>query len=189
MHKSAWMTGAIFFQLYSKLGDQVLDVGSLDVNGTLRDAVPQSVAYIGADIVAGKNVDVVLSDPHVLPLDSNRFDLVISSSCLEHDEFFWLTFAEMARVVRPGGFIYLSAPVQGPVHRHPIDAWRFYPDAGKALARWAQRQGQKIELVESFLLQLEAEFWQDFVAVFGKAPFTAPQERLSDRFPSAQHRT
>ena len=42
---------------------------------------------------------------------------------------FWVTFAEMARVVKAGGFVYISVPVNGPVHRHPMDCWRFYPDA------------------------------------------------------------
>jgi hypothetical protein len=45
----------------------------------------------------------------------------------------------MARVVKSGGFIYLNAPSNGYVHNHPLDIWRFYPDAGIALEKWAKK--------------------------------------------------
>jgi SAM-dependent methyltransferase len=188
MHLSAQQTGAAFFDLYSKIGDRILDVGSLDVNGTLKDVVPEGRMYLGMDVVSGKNVDIATKDPHSFPFISEAFNIIVSTSCFEHDEFFWLTFSEMARVVKTRGFIYISVPVQGPVHRHPIDAWRFYPDAGKALARWAQRRDYKIELVESFILPKNGDIWTDFVAVFSKAPHSPPAERLVDRFPTARHR-
>ena len=32
----------------------LLDVGSLDVNGTYRSVIPESLQYVGLDIVAGE---------------------------------------------------------------------------------------------------------------------------------------
>ena len=166
----------------------VLDVGSLDVNGTLRPFVPPGMDYCGVDMAAGPNVSLVLDDPYRLPFGA-EFDLVISTSCLEHDEFFWLTFAEMARVAKPGGFIYMSAPTGGVVHRHPVDCWRFYPDAGVALARWADRSGWPVALVESFILPPGAAGWSDFVAVWEREPAEARRGPLiAERFPQAMHR-
>jgi len=185
MHPSALATGREFFAIYGKAGGKVLDVGSLNVNGTLRLVAP--LEYIGCDRENGPGVDVVLKDPYILPWPSDEFDLVVSTSCFEHDEFFWETFVEMARVVKPGGFIYMSAPVQGPVHRHPVDCWRFYPDAGGALARWAQRSDLKIELIESFILPPSFDVWSDFVAVWGKVPFRVPSRKLNEAFSNAQH--
>jgi hypothetical protein len=98
------------------------------------------------------------------------FDLVISTSSLEHDPMFWLTFAEMARVVKPGGFVYISAPANGPYHGHPGDCWRFYADAPKALADWATHSGHTLELVEAFMMPPISDVWIDCVAVFGKPP-------------------
>lgn len=193
MHDTARLTGEGFFKVYGQpgpgqTGQSILDVGSMDVNGTLRPFAPQGSTYVGVDISFGPGVDIVLDDPHEFPQrDTNAFDLVVSTSCFEHDEFFWLTFGEMARVVKPGGFIYLSAPVNGPVHNHPIDAWRFYPDAGQSLARWATKCGYLLILLESFLMPPQTDIWTDFVAVFGKPP-TPLVGRLSDLFPQSLER-
>jgi SAM-dependent methyltransferase len=190
VHDTARQTGEAFFRSYVTDNAAVLDVGSMDVNGTLRPFA-LGETYIGCDVERGPGVDIVLIDPYTLPFDADRFDVVVSTSCLEHDEFFWLTFAEMARVVRPGGFIYINAPTGGNVHRHPVDCWRFYPDAGRALARWAVRSGHNVSLVESFVRPAGLEGWVDFVAVFGKRHggiLTRPPKFLADNFPDAIHR-
>ena len=38
------------------------------------------------------------------------FDLVLSNATLEHDKSFWLTVAEMRRVLRPGGMMLVGVP-------------------------------------------------------------------------------
>ncbi len=177
MHDTAALTGDAFFRCYgdplmmlSGALPRILDVGSQDVNGTLRPYAPQPSLYIGVDMVAGPGVDTVLAYPYEFPYRDNLFDLVVSTSCLEHDPMFWRTFAEMARVVKPGGFIYVSAPANGPYHGHPGDCWRFYADAPKALADWATHCGHKLELVEAFMMPPMRDVWVDCVAVFGKPP-------------------
>jgi SAM-dependent methyltransferase len=61
----------------------------------------------------------------------------VSGQAFEHIEYFWLTWLEMARVLKPGGLIFLLAPSRGYEHRHPQDCWRFYPDGFNALANYA----------------------------------------------------
>lgn len=150
---------------------RVLDIGGSDVNGSYREifAHPR-YAYTAADIAAGPGVRLVLEDPYRLPLDDASIDIVISGQMLEHCEFFWLTFAEMVRVLRPGGFIFLIAPSAGPEHRYPVDCYRFYPDAYRALARYTH-----CELVDLWLD--ERGPWKDLVGVFarhGPPPASAP---------------
>ncbi len=192
MHDTAIETGRAFFECYGRASGTILDVGALDVNGTLRPLAPSGMTYTGCDTAAGPNVDVVLEDPYRLPFADGRFGLVVSTSCFEHAEFFWLLFAEMTRVTRRGGFIYLSAPTGGPVHRHPVDCWRFYPDAGKALANWSERAGSRVDLVESFIRPPGRENWSDWVAVFGKrlmgGLLVRPDKFMTDTFPDALHR-
>jgi TPR repeat protein len=54
MHDTAFAIGRKFFELYGdKPGLRVVDVGSQDVNGTLRDALPQDCEYIGVDLEPG----------------------------------------------------------------------------------------------------------------------------------------
>jgi SAM-dependent methyltransferase len=190
MHDTASLTGEAFLRLYGAQfgpGRRILDVGSRDVNGTLRPYAGNDVEYVGVDVEPGPGVDVVLEDPYQLPFPDASFDLVLSTSCLEHDPLFWLTFDEMARVARIGGFLYMSAPVQGEVHRHPVDCWRFYPDAGIALVVWAGHCGHPLRLVESFQLPPLADQWVDYVAVFERCRAVG-EVRISDLFPRAKER-
>lgn len=180
MHNTAAATGKAFFEFYARPQDSVLEIGSLNINGTLRDGARGLASYHGVDMVAGLDVDQVLSDSHVLPFADDSYDLVVSSSSIEHDPMFWVTFGEMVRVARK--FIYLSAPVQGPVHNHPLDCWRFYPDAGIGLAQWGRKLGFDINLAESFLHPPVGDIWWDFVAVFVKNSSPLPEGTLSRRF-------
>jgi SAM-dependent methyltransferase len=162
--------GAAFFRHYLPVPSaKVLDVGGLDVNGTLRSTVPSGWEYVSADIAAGPGVDVVLDDSKTLPFGDDAFDAVVSTSVFEHDLFFWMTFDEMCRVCRHGGYLYLNAPSNGAYHRYPDDCWRFYPDAGVALTRWAARCGKRMTLCESFVALDFEDTWNDFVGIFRKA--------------------
>jgi len=154
---------------------RVLDLGGSDVNGSYRDifAHPR-YAYTAADIAAGPGVQLVLQDPYRLPIDDGSVDIIISGQMFEHCEFFWLTFAEMVRVLAPGGFIFLIAPSAGPEHRYPVDCYRFYPDAYRALARHAN-----CRLLEVW--RDERGPWQDLVGVFTRHDDLPCADPLAER--------
>lgn len=117
---------------------KVVDIGSYDVNGSYKPFFSRhGWDYTGVDLAAGPNVDRVLDSPYKLPLPSHSADLIVSGQAFEHIEYFWLTWLEMARVLKPGGLIFLLAPSRGYEHRHPQDCWRFYPDGFNALANYA----------------------------------------------------
>ena len=42
--------------------------------------------------------------------EDDSFDLVLCCSTLEHDKHFWLSVAEMKRVLRPGGLLAIGVP-------------------------------------------------------------------------------
>lgn len=114
---------------------QVVDIGSYDVNGSYRALFTDPRwKYTGVDLVEGPGVDIALSSPYKLPLRSESVDLVLSGQAFEHIEYFWQTWLEMLRVLKPGGRIFLIAPSRGPEHKYPQDCWRFYPDGYRALA-------------------------------------------------------
>lgn len=169
MHDTAMINGERFFHTYIK--DRpvtVADIGAQDVNGSLRSVAPANAKYLGVDYVAGKGVDVVLDDPYSLPFEDNSLDAVVSSSCFEHAEFFWVLFLEILRVLRPDGLFYLNVPANGVFHRYPVDCWRFYPDSGVALANWGKRNGFDPTLLESYTSAQRNDVWNDFVSVFLK---------------------
>ena len=117
----------------------ILDLGSCDYNGSYRPLFTHKRwRYLGVDLVAGKNVDLVLRDPyHWRELKSESADVIISGQTFEHTEFFWETILEIARVLKPHGLCCLIAPATGPEHRYPLDCWRIHADGFRAIARHA----------------------------------------------------
>ena len=80
MHDTAMDAGKAFFAQYGRDDAVVVDIGSQDVNGSLRN-VARCKEYIGLDFQNAKGVDIVLEDPYKFPLVDNFADLVVSSSC------------------------------------------------------------------------------------------------------------
>ena len=178
MHPTAMSNCQSFFTAYGASFAQhqhvkVVEIGAQNVNGTLRDTCQSNFEYIGVDFTQAIGVDIVLEDPYKLPFGDESVDVVLSSSCFEHSEMFWLVFLEILRVLKPNGLFYLNAPSTGSFHRYPVDCWRFYPDSGAALVKWAQRHGSKPALLESYT-QIAGN-WQDYVAVFLKDESCAAQ--------------
>ncbi len=146
---------------------RVLEIGAADVNGSYRGDVERfGFDYVSADIDPSSGADLIMADPYRIPTADNAFDIVISGQMLEHCAFFWKAFEEMARVVNPAGFIFLIAPSAGPIHRYPVDCYRFYPDAYQALADHAG-----IHLIDVFH-DLRGP-WNDLVGVFSHRPVPA----------------
>jgi len=109
-------------------GLRVLDIGSLDVNGSYRPLVERfEMEYVGIDAEAGPNVDRVAS-AYSLPRDIGEFDVVLSGQTLEHLLLPIVATEEMKRVCRAGGWVLLVAPFVCAEHRFPVDCWRFLPD-------------------------------------------------------------
>ena len=166
MHDSAITNAKRFFSTYAKHKESglVIDIGSQDVNGSLRSVCPPWFDYKGVDFQEAANVDIVLTDPYKLPFADQSVDIVVSSSCLEHSEFFWLTWLEIVRVVKPDGLIYINVPSEGQHHPYPVDCWRFRLDAATSLMNWANRNGYPTRLLEAYTDQ--AWPWKDFVAIY-----------------------
>jgi hypothetical protein len=183
MHTSALVSGRLFFECYWQDGfERILDVGSQDINGSLRSVAPASATFTGVDMGPGNGVDLVLSDPWIYPFPDRHFDAVISTSCWEHDPMFWLTFLEGLRVLSPRGFLYVNAPSSGTYHGYPLDHWRFYPDAGIGLEIWGRRMLHQVRLVESFVTdqKIGEVAFNDCVMVFTKDPTFVPTRYLQD---------
>lgn len=173
MHDTAYYFGKLFYDVYVPKGQnvQIVEIGSQNVNGGLREIFTTPYTnFVGLDFVPGNGVDKVLENPYVLPYNDNTCDIVLCSSVLEHSEMFWVLFLEIVRVLRRGGLFYLNVPSNGDFHRWPVDCWRFYPDSGRALQKWAQYNNYEFNLLESFIGNQANDIWNDFVAVFCKGP-------------------
>ncbi len=173
MHPTALNNCKLFFDTYSQSFKnqstvKIVEIGSQDVNGSLRSVTPPQFEYVGVDFVEGKGVDIVLDSPYSLPFENDSVNIVLSSSCFEHSEMFWLVFLEIMRILKPAGLFYLNVPSNGAFHRYPVDCWRFYPDSGDALISWAKKNGINAALLESYVSSQHLDQWNDFVGVFLK---------------------
>jgi SAM-dependent methyltransferase len=103
---------------------RILEIGSYDVNGSVRDLFPDT-DYLGIDMREGKGVDRVMNGAK-LDFDDASFDGVLYLETMEHDKTFWLTLAEISRVLKKGGRLIITARGIGfPLHDYPGDYYRF----------------------------------------------------------------
>lgn len=177
MHKSslAHVQGLVHKYLSASTNRplNIIDIGSYDVNGSYKQFfLHPAWKYTGVDLAAGPNVDVVLQSPYRLPFPSHSVDVIVSGQAFEHVEFFWLTWMEMVRVLKPGGHIFLVAPSRGPEHRYPQDCWRFYPDAFRALAKYVGMELLHVSTDWEPHTDLESAPWGDTVGVFRQPPLS-----------------
>lgn len=137
MHSSAYADAALFVENYLMESAElsIADVGSYDVNGTLKPLLSKpNWKYTGLDISAGPNVDVVLASPYIYPISHHgKYDVVVSTQCAEHVPEIWNWIGAVASLCRPGGLVYISTPNTIGYHAYPLDCWRIWPDGMKAL--------------------------------------------------------
>lgn len=112
-------------------GKRVLEVGSLNVNGSIRATIEsqEPALYWGVDIEPGPGVDEVISVHDLIKrFGAEKFDLVISTEMLEHVEDWRDALRNLKAVVKVGGTLILTTRRPGfPRHCHPHDHWRFTP--------------------------------------------------------------
>jgi SAM-dependent methyltransferase len=103
---------------------QVLDVGGRlqPYRSLLGDRIR---LYVAIDPVLEGMLDIVAVGEHLPFLDEN-FDLAICTQVLNYTANPARVIAEIYRVLKPGGSLYLSAPAIFP--RYHDQRWRFMPD-------------------------------------------------------------
>ena len=177
MHSSAILNLERFFKIYLKKFNNptILDYGGAS-HGKQTTALNilkryyTNYKYLTLDVAPNKNVDIVLKDPYKInELEKESIDIIICTSVFEHIEFFWLTYLEILKLLKPKGIFYLNVPSNGNFHRWSTDCWRFYPDSGNALVKWGKYNKFKPICLESFTTKQILECgWNDYVSVILK---------------------
>ena len=120
MHETSIENMKYFIETY--LGDMrnltVLDVGSLDINGSYRPLFPNTT-YHGLDIQSGDNVDIVAENPYCWDIRNNTYDCVVSGQTFEHIKYPEKTINEINRVLKTNGWLCIIAPSRGQRHEEP----------------------------------------------------------------------
>jgi hypothetical protein len=88
----------------------VLDIGSLDINGN-NHYLFTNYKYVGVDLGEGKNVNIVSRGHEYKTQD--RYDVVISTECFEHDSFWVDTFKNMYEHLKSGKMFVFTCASDG----------------------------------------------------------------------------
>ncbi len=109
---SAWGYDPIATQVIQAHTDGLV----LDAGSGFKQTIFEHV--VDAEIVGYPSTDVLSVGEH-LPFADGAFDAALSLNVLEHVRDPFRCAAELARVVRPGGTLYASAPFLQPYHGYP----------------------------------------------------------------------
>jgi SAM-dependent methyltransferase len=169
---------------------RVLDLGARLSPGqklTHRQLLSEhDIEYAGIDVQSGNNVDVVMPKPYRIPAPTRSVDVLLSGQVFEHIPFFWATMLEIARVLRPDGYAFITAPSRGHVHS-TYDCWRYYPDGYRAMAAYSglklieahtdfpPKNGRRHDFTA---IDPDVSYWGDSVGVFQK-PTRYPHARAA----------
>jgi SAM-dependent methyltransferase len=173
MHDTSKISGELFLKTYCKENYKILEIGGSTFNGgSFRYYCEKlNIKYMSIDIEKNEGIDYVINPGDKYPFEPESFDIVISSSCFEHDPCFWITFKEMCRITKLNGYIYVSAPSNGAYHKYPGDNWRFYSDAGQSLSYWSGIKYNNdniypVKVEETFHIYPKADVWIDFICIW-----------------------
>ena len=112
MHPSVmeWVGKKVQAARSAKPALRVLEVGSRDINGTVRLLFLRAWRHIRASISSKGPASMSSSTRTNSPstFAPNSFDVVVSTEMLEHDSEFWTSMAMMGEVLKPGGLLLIS---------------------------------------------------------------------------------
>lgn len=97
-------------------GGVVLEVGATGDADTLLTLplLSRAARRVGLNMepqAALPGIEMVTADANAMTMFADAtFDVVLCNSMLEHDRHFWLSVAEMQRVLKPGGLLMIGVP-------------------------------------------------------------------------------
>lgn len=132
---------------------------------------------VNLDVFPFPEVDIV-SDATALPFATGSVDGAVSESVFEHVPRADLVAREMVRVLKPGGYFYVSAPFIHPYHASPDDFNRWTVSGLKFLFTDPDRMaGMEVEIVETGMrsgpwsaLLMFLAYWLGVLFSFGYKP-------------------
>jgi ubiquinone/menaquinone biosynthesis C-methylase UbiE len=140
------------------------------------DAVPKQIWAPASQHRDVPNLKFVIADAANLPYEVGSFDLALAHLMLHHIEPIGPVFAEMFRVLRPGGqFVAMEpAPIAGMLGHHEISK-NEAPVAARVFAEQARNAG---------FIDIEIKYWWHRMSTSILGPFS-PGYRLVAKVPGS----
>jgi hypothetical protein len=116
--------------------DKVLEIGGLDVNGTIRPLFPQN--YISTDMREGKGVDEVLDIMDTFAVvefekKHGKFNTIVSCETFEHIENPFRAARNIKFLLKDNGLFFISVPFYFKIHDYSSDYFRYTPEGLKSV--------------------------------------------------------
>lgn|GEM_PF-1600462 len=130
-------------KLIAKYGDlkaiaRVLEIGG-SISANFSNCIPWAT-YYNLDIENSQSIPTIVGDiTKALDIESNSFDLIYSNNTLEHIKEPWLAAEQICRILKPGGYCYVSTVWSWRYHPVPVDYYRFSPDCLEFLFRSVEK--------------------------------------------------
>lgn len=93
-----------------------------------------------------------------IPVESEYFDLILMTQVLEHLPEPYLVLKELNRITKPGGSIWISAPLYFPEHEIPYDFYRYTQFGLSYLIEKAGFEIDRIDWLEGYYGTLSRQF-------------------------------
>ena len=128
---------------------KIVEFGSCDVNGTVRPLIGQA-EYIGIDLVAGPNVDIVMDCREYL----GHADIVLCLEVVEHEKDLDGVIQTIVDTMEPEGLALITCatnprPPHSAVDGGPVRTGEWYKNISPSAMRKAVKTaGAKIESIE-----------------------------------------
>jgi hypothetical protein len=129
-----------------KTGNNVLEIGSLDINGSIKslfnELTSDGGSYTGIDLQEGPGVDIVVDG--VAFRSDTPFDIIVCAEVFEHTPVWPSIVANAYNHLVPGGFFIATMAGEGrPPHSaidtNPIRSWEYYKNVtATELAQYLQ---------------------------------------------------
>lgn len=103
--------------------NRILEVGSQDINGAIRDYFPEASEkqWIGLDIGSGPGVDFTIPG-ELIQVSNGWADISFSTECFEHTRQWKEILLNMIRATREGGLVILTFAGHGRAAHGTIDS-------------------------------------------------------------------
>lgn len=136
MHSEAFQWVQYSFDHWFRPGEklQVLEFGSLDINGSVRPIfMPHAREYVGVDLQAGPGVDVI-AGAHEFRSES-LFDVVVCCEVFEHTPVWRDIITNAYQHLKQGGLFIatMAGETRRPhsaIDENPIRDWEYYDNIG-----------------------------------------------------------
>ena len=112
---------SVRFPEYFKSKNKILEIGSQNINGSVRSFFPNAQSYLGIDLCISTDVDWTVPG-ELIELPDGWAEVAISTECFEHCKNWEKVMINMIRITEMNGMILITCASTGRATHGTIDS-------------------------------------------------------------------